>query len=197
MHGKFVYHCNKQASNVLLSIQFDTNVSQLLRRVLPWSYDPLPSLGDLSSSSLNRLSVCLSCLFCLCIPPVVYGRPIPPLPPSGPVFRGNNRGFFIFSKKMGKLFFKKKWPDVRPDERLTSGVRRQSPTPPDGLTSGATTKVGKKVNHSRVESIHRLFLIICCCPREWTQRVAKCAATERSTEMQSLMSLEGLITIDF
>jgi len=44
--------------------------------------------------------------------------------------------------------------------------------------------VGKKVNHSRVESIHRLFLII-------IQRVAKCAVAERSTERQSLMSLAG------
>ena len=35
MHTILVYHCNKQASNVLLSIQFDTNVSQLLRRVIP------------------------------------------------------------------------------------------------------------------------------------------------------------------
>ena len=69
MYAILVYHCNKQASNVFLSIQFDTNVSQLLRRVLPWSYDPLPSLGELSSSSLNRLSVCLSCLFWLCNPP--------------------------------------------------------------------------------------------------------------------------------
>jgi hypothetical protein len=71
-----VYNCNKQASNVLLSIQFDTNVSQLLHHVLPWSCGPLPFLGELSSSSLNRLSVCLSCLFCLCIPPVVYGRTV-------------------------------------------------------------------------------------------------------------------------
>ena len=76
MHEILVYRCNKQGSNVLLSIQFDTNVSQLLGRVLPWSYDPLPSLGELSSSSLNRLSVCLLCLFWLCIPPVVYGRHI-------------------------------------------------------------------------------------------------------------------------
>jgi len=72
MHTILVYHCNKQTSNVFLSIQFDTNVSQLLRHVLPWSYDPLPSLGELSWSSLNRLSVCLSCLFWLCNPPVVY-----------------------------------------------------------------------------------------------------------------------------
>jgi hypothetical protein len=40
------------------------------------------------------------------------------------------KGFFIFfSEKMKKnekkIFFKKKWPDVRPDESLTSGVRRQ------------------------------------------------------------------------
>jgi hypothetical protein len=76
MHGILVYHFNKQASHVLLSIQFDTNVSQLLRPVLSWSCDPLPSLGELSSSRLNRLSVCLSCLFWLCIPPAVYGRHI-------------------------------------------------------------------------------------------------------------------------
>jgi hypothetical protein len=66
MNAILVYHCNEQDSNVLLSIQFDTNVSQLLRRVFPWSYDPLPSLGELphdplpslgelSSSSLNGL----------------------------------------------------------------------------------------------------------------------------------------------
>ena len=60
---------HKQDSNVILSIQFDTNVSQLIRHVLPWSYDPLPSLGD-------RLSVCLSCLLRLWIPPVVYSRHI-------------------------------------------------------------------------------------------------------------------------
>jgi hypothetical protein len=53
----------KNSSHVLLSIQFDTIVSQLLCHVLPWSCDPLPSLGELSSSSLNGLSVCLSCLF--------------------------------------------------------------------------------------------------------------------------------------
>jgi hypothetical protein len=74
MHVILVYHRNKQASNVLLSIQFHTNVSQLLRHVLPWSYPALPSLGELSSSGLNRLSVCLSCLFCLYIPPVVHGK---------------------------------------------------------------------------------------------------------------------------
>ncbi len=66
----------EQGSHVILSIQFDTNVSQLLRRVMTWSCDPLPSLGELSSSRLTRLSVCLSCLFWLCIPPVVYGRTI-------------------------------------------------------------------------------------------------------------------------
>ena len=49
--------------NKLLSIQCDTNVSQLVRRVIPGSYESLTSLGELSSSSLNRLSVCLSCLF--------------------------------------------------------------------------------------------------------------------------------------
>ena len=63
MNTILVYRFNKQASHVLLSIQFDTNVSQLLRHVLSWSCDPLPSLGE-------------SCLFWLCIPPVVYGRHI-------------------------------------------------------------------------------------------------------------------------
>ena len=67
--------------NKLLSIQCDTNVSQLVCRVIPGSYCSLMNLlhllfGELSSSSLNRLSVCLLCLFWLCIPPVVYGRHI-------------------------------------------------------------------------------------------------------------------------
>jgi hypothetical protein len=98
-------------------IQFDTNVSQLLRRVLPCSCDPLPSLGELSSSSLNPLSVCLSCMFCLCIPPVVYGSPILSL---------LCLRVALFSKEKKILFFfQKKWTDVRPDERLTSGIRRQ------------------------------------------------------------------------
>ncbi len=56
----------------------------------------------LSSSRLNRLSVCLSCLFWLCIPPVVYGRhTVPMLSPSGPVFREKN----LFPH----FFWKKKW----------------------------------------------------------------------------------------
>ncbi len=49
-----------RSSQTGLTCQFDTNVSQLLRRVFPWSYDPLPSLGELSSSSLNRKCVLLS-----------------------------------------------------------------------------------------------------------------------------------------
>ncbi len=119
MNAILVYRCNKQGSNVLLSIQFDTNVSQLLGHVIPWPYDPLSSLGELSSSSLNRLSVCLSCLFWLCIPPVVYGRHILCL-------RCLRVAFFSEGKRVFFIFFpKKKWPDVRPDERLTSGVRRQ------------------------------------------------------------------------
>jgi hypothetical protein len=42
-----------------------------------------------------------------------------------------------------KILFKKKWPDVRPDERLTSSRQASdvSPTPPDGLTSDVTTKI--------------------------------------------------------
>ncbi len=89
-----VYHCNKQASNVFLSIQFGTHVSQLVRHVLPWSYEPLTSLGELSLSCLNRLSVCLSCLFWLWIPPVVYSCTVPPLPPTGPDFIQKKKSFF-------------------------------------------------------------------------------------------------------
>jgi hypothetical protein len=72
MHVILVYHCNKPASNVFLSIQFDTNVSQLLRHVIPWSYDPFPSLGDLSSSNFNRLSVCLQRIHILGVLVVYY-----------------------------------------------------------------------------------------------------------------------------
>jgi hypothetical protein len=49
---------------------------------------------------------------------------VPPLPTSGLFFREKKEFFHFFSKKIKKKF-KKKWPDVRPDERLTSGVRRQ------------------------------------------------------------------------
>ena len=117
IHTILVYCCNKQASHVHLSIQFDTNVSQLLGHVIPWSYDPLPSLGELSSSSLNRLSVCLSCLFWLCIPPVVYGRHILCLRCLRVAFFSEKkRGFFIFFPK--KMAWRQ--PLVRPD------VRRQT-----------------------------------------------------------------------
>ncbi len=140
MNTILVYHCNKQASNVLLSIQFDTNVSQLLRHVFTWSYDPLPSLGELSSSSLNRLSVCLSCLFCLCIPTVVYGRPITCL-------LCLRVALFSEKKKWGFSFFFKKWNFFQKKNGLVSGLTRDwrqssevRPTPPDDLTSDATTK---------------------------------------------------------
>jgi hypothetical protein len=83
------------------------------------------------------------------------------------------------------------------------GIRCCETRPKDGKHRSGVARhfcdvvlVGKKVNHSRVESIHRLLLIICCCPRSWTQRVAKCAVAERSTERQSLMSLAGLLTSD-
>ena len=50
---------------IRFKIQFHTNVSQLVRHVLPGSYTSLASLRELTSSSLNRLSVCLSCLYWL------------------------------------------------------------------------------------------------------------------------------------
>ena len=109
MHAILVYCCNKQASHVLLSIQFDTNVSQLLRRVQPWCCDPLPSLGELSSSRLNRLSVCLSCLFWLCIPPAVYGRHIQCLRCLRLVLFSEKKFFLLFfSKKMDSRHKKNK-----------------------------------------------------------------------------------------
>ena len=127
MHGILVYRFNKQASHVLLSIQFDTNVSQLLRHVLSWSCDPLPSLGELSSSRLNRLSVCLSCLFWLCIPPAVYGRHILCLRGLRvALFSEKKRFFFLFfSKKKWTPAIKKKTVLVSPDVSLTSVVIRQ------------------------------------------------------------------------
>ena len=115
MHTILVYHCNKQTSNVFLSIQFDTNVSQLLRHVLPWSYDPLPSLGELSWSSLNRLSVCLSCLFWLCIPPVVYGRHVLCLR----CLRVTDFRKMIFFPQFFLHSFKKKQMDSRPRKKKT------------------------------------------------------------------------------
>ena len=65
MHTILVYHCNKQASNVFLSIQFDTNVSQLLRHVLPC----LMILFHLSVNCLgvvwiDCLYVCRVCFDC-------------------------------------------------------------------------------------------------------------------------------------
>ena len=132
MHAILVYRFNKQASHVLLSIQFDTNVSQLLRHVLSWSCDPLPSLGELSSSRLTRLSVCLSCLFWLCIPPAVYGRHILCLRCLRVALFSEKKGdFFIFfpiffPKKMDSRHKKiKKTVLVSPDVSLTSVVIRQ------------------------------------------------------------------------
>ncbi len=114
-------HVRLPSSHVYLSIQFDTNVFQLLRHVLSWSCDPRPSLGELSSSRLNRLSVCLSCLFWLCIPPEVYGRPILCLLCLRVALfsKGKKGGFSFFFKKMA-------WrqPLVRSD------VRCQTSDPP-------------------------------------------------------------------
>ncbi len=135
-----VYHWDKQTSNVILSIHFDTNVSQLLRHVLPWSYDPLPFLGELSSSSLNRLSVCL-CVSFVCVSHqwctvVLY---CVSSVPSGPVFKGKKGGFFIFLKKMGKFFFSKgvrrhPHPTWRPDVRCDNATQKCTvPLPSDGL----------------------------------------------------------------
>ena len=127
IHTILVYCCNKQASHVHLSIQFDTNVSQLLRHVLSWCCDPLPYLGELSWSRLNRLSVCLSCLFWLCIPPAVYGRHI--------LWLRCLRVAPFSEKFFFSIFFPKKWTPaikktkktvlVSPDVSLTSVVIRQ------------------------------------------------------------------------
>ena len=128
MNTILVYRCKKQNSNVIHSNQFDTNVSQLIRRVIPWSYDPLASIGELSSSSLNRLSVYLSCLFCLCIPPVVYGRYILYLHHLRMVLFSEKKSFCSFFFKKWTPVIQKKTILVSPDVRLTSYVRS---TPPD------------------------------------------------------------------
>ncbi len=41
-------------------------------------------------------------------------------------FQRGKKGFFHFFFKKWDFFFKKKWSDVKPDERLTSDVRRQT-----------------------------------------------------------------------
>ena len=132
IHTILVYCCNKQASHVHLSIQFDTNVSQLLRHVLSWCCYPRPYIGELSGSRLNRLSVCLSCLFWLCIPPAVYGRHILCLRCLRVALFSEKKGdFFIFSpilfpQKMDSRHKKiKKTVLVSPDVSLTSVVIRQ------------------------------------------------------------------------
>ena len=71
----------------------------------------------------------MSVVFVLSVYPtsgVRQASTVSPLPPSGPVFRGKKGGFFIFCFKKMEKKFKKKWPDVRSDESLTSHVRRQS-----------------------------------------------------------------------
>ena len=147
MHGILVYSFNKQASHVLLSIQFDTNVSQLLRHVLSWSCDPLPSLGELSSSRLTRLSVCLSCLFWLCIPPAVYGRHILCLRCLRVALLSEKKGdFFIFFP----IFSPQKWtPAIKKIKKqfssvLTSAWRQLSyvsSTSPDNWRQSLTAKL--------------------------------------------------------
>ena len=66
--------CNKEVSNVFLSMKFHSHVSQLVRRVIPWFYVPLVSLGELSSTLYLASGVRCYGRYVLC----------PPLPPSGP-----------------------------------------------------------------------------------------------------------------
>ncbi len=118
IHVILVYCCNKQGSHVHLSIQFDTNVSQLLRRVRPSCCDPLPYLGELSWSRLNRLSVCL---FWLCIPPAVYGRHILCLFCLRVALFSEKKRFFVpfFPQKMDSRQKIKKTVLVSPELHLT------------------------------------------------------------------------------
>ncbi len=126
-----VYLCNNQASNVFLSIQFYTNVSQVARDVLPGSYAPLVSLGELSSITLNRLNVCLSCLFWLCMSLVcTVGMYCASAASEWPWFQ-RERVFFFLSppQKMDSRHKKRKKMDWRQDWR-EADVRRQTSTPP-------------------------------------------------------------------
>ena len=110
-----VYHCNKQDSNVILSIQFDTNVSELLRPVFPWSYEVMILFNLLVNClrvvSIDRLYVCRVCFVCgshqkctdhYCVSP------------------SSNWSCFQRTIFIKGFFFSKKWSYVRSDERLTS-----------------------------------------------------------------------------
>ena len=131
MHTILVYHCNKQASNVFLSIQFDTNVSQLLRHVLP-------CLMILFHLSVNCLGVVW--IDCLYVCRVCFDCATHQWCTVGIYCASASSEWPFFKKKWKKIFFSKK-------NGLTSGLTRGwrqasdvSPTPPDGLTSGGTTK---------------------------------------------------------
>ena len=123
------------------SIQFHTNVSQLVRHVFPGSYTPLVSLDVLPSRSLNRLTVCLSCLVWLCISLVcTVGMYCASAASEWPWFQRGKVFFFFLTQKWTPTIKKKK-------NGLTSGLTRGwrqtsdvSSTPPDDLTSVLTTK---------------------------------------------------------
>ncbi len=106
--------------------------------------------------SIDCLYVCRVCFVCASHQWCTVGLYRASSPSEWPCFQRNTKGFFHFFKKNGKtrtlrtikwtrmrlarIFFSKK-------NGLTSGLTRVwrqasdvSPTPPDGLTSGATTK---------------------------------------------------------
>ncbi len=131
-HGILVYRFNKQASHVLLTIQFDTNVSQLLRHVLSWSCDPLSSLGELSWVDwIDCLYVCRVCFDCASHQRCTVGIYCVSAASEWPCFQ-RKKGFFFY-------FFPKKWTPaikkikktvlVSPDVSLTSVVIRQPRLP--------------------------------------------------------------------
>jgi hypothetical protein len=131
---------------VILSIQFHTNVSQLVRDVLPGSYTPFVSLGELPSNTLNRLHVCLSYLFWLCISIVcMVTCTVSPLSPSGPDFRGEFFSFFFLQKKWTCVIKKKKmdWRQVwREDD-----VSRQTSGPPHLTTWSQSWQLNSKLKN--------------------------------------------------
>ena len=123
MHTILVYHCNKQASNVFLSIQFDTNVSQLLRHVLPC----LMILFHLSVNCLgvvwiDCLYVCRVCFDCATHQWCTVGIYCASASSEWPFFS------IFFKKKWKNFFFQKKmaWRQAWRE----ADVRRQTSAPP-------------------------------------------------------------------
>jgi hypothetical protein len=75
--------------------------------------------------SIDCLYVCRVCFVCTSHLWCTVGLYCTSSVTEWPCFQREKKGVFHFFLKMGIFKSKKKWTDVRPDERLTSDVRRQ------------------------------------------------------------------------